>query len=338
MSAKLTLSSGPTAMPLALRLIIGVVLLTLGLTAIVASALSWPGVDLPLQLAVPLGGVFALVGAYLLLGRRGVILDKEADVVRTWWGLLVPISSKPRGQLSECTTVTITKELRASGRSSHGGGRQRVSYTVYPVRLKRRQGKPAVVTESRNYLASRRVAEAVSNFLGLNISDRTGGVTTVRQAGTLDEPLVQRLRAADQPIEVPTQPTDSRITQEGPNFVIPAEGWGLMAFLPLTFGLVLLAAGIIWGAIVVLTGSADDVFGYLMPGLLLIPGVALAVKGIKEATTSQSVSVSADGLAVGLSRAAEFHQTTTQPGRFGGVNPGAHRQPASAQPRADRPQ
>jgi hypothetical protein len=83
---------------------------------------------------IPFGGIFALVGAGLVFGRMGTILNRSERKLITWWGLLIPFSSKER-KLYDFEKVTLTREVRQSDKSS---------YTVYPISLSGK-GKPAKI-------------------------------------------------------------------------------------------------------------------------------------------------------------------------------------------------
>ncbi|MBF8269531.1 MAG: hypothetical protein HW386_1240 [Gammaproteobacteria bacterium] len=154
-------------------------------------ALHFPGA----WMGVVIGSIFALVGAAIVFGRSGTILDRQQRTVTTWWGLLVPFSrtQQPVGQDAR---VTMSKETR---RTKNG------SYNVYPVRL---TGDNLQISmgETRDFEESRRQAEDVAKFFGLAIHDRTGGEEIVREAGTLDESVQARARRLGISTPLPPQP------------------------------------------------------------------------------------------------------------------------------------
>ena len=104
--------------------------------------------NMPEWALIPFGGVFALVGLGLVFGRTATILNRSERKLITWWGLLIPFSSKER-KLYDFEKVTLTKEVRQSDKST---------YTVYPIRLDGR-GKPGTIGETKDYNESRKVAE-----------------------------------------------------------------------------------------------------------------------------------------------------------------------------------
>ncbi len=228
----LRISTAPANHPCLLRYSLGTPLLALGVFAAVASVVGMRGVAVPPHMGVPLGIAFAGTGAYLLFARRGATLDKRHNTVKTWWGLLIPFHHTAACTTDECTNVTITSELRSTSQSSSSGSSTRSTYTVYAVRLKQHEGKPVLIAESRRYLASRRNAEAVAKFLNLGITDRTSGTTVVREAGTLDVSLAERLRVSGEEIKLPARPGTCRskldVQGEAAAFTIPAASFGLM--------------------------------------------------------------------------------------------------------------
>jgi len=147
-----------------------------------------------------LGVVLVLVGAGFLLGRNGVILDRNRHTVTQWWGLLVPFYTTEY-QVGPDALVRLSTEIRRS-RSSTGGDDL---YTVFPIML---QGKnlSVVIDESREFDASRRLGEEVAKFFNLPIHDLTGSEKVIRQAGKLDESVHSRAWRLGIATPLPTQP------------------------------------------------------------------------------------------------------------------------------------
>jgi len=82
----------------------------------------------------------------------------------------------------------------------------------------------------QEYEAARRAAEQIANYLGTGLHDSSSGVLVIREAGTLDEPLRDRLRR--QGTEVPRPgPTPARfvVREQGEETqcVLPPAGIGL---------------------------------------------------------------------------------------------------------------
>ena len=144
---------------------------------------------------VLVGGIFTLVGAGLVFGRSGTILDRRRRVVTTWWGLLVPFSST-QYQVGRDALVSISREVRRH---------KNRTYEVFPVRL---TGENLDVSfgEPGSFDLSRRLAEDVAKFFGLAIHDRSGSEEVIREAGTLDESVQARARRLHMATPLPAQP------------------------------------------------------------------------------------------------------------------------------------
>jgi hypothetical protein len=170
--------------------------------------------------AVPFGFIFAAVGAGIMFGRAGLIIDTRARTATRWWGLLVPFK-RTTVPLDDIDAVTISREVRRSKNST---------YTVYPVRL-RAKGTDLDVKEQRDYEAARREGERFAKFLGVKMIDSGSGDTVVREAGTLDESLRDRLAREGRPAERPTEPAACRVTTQvagtEATFEIPPRGFGI---------------------------------------------------------------------------------------------------------------
>ena len=194
------------------------------------------GQPTPAWAVVPFGMVFAAVGAALVLGRRGVILDRRARTITTWWGLLVPFKSKHYA-LEEFPCVTVSRETRNSKNST---------YVVFPVRLENASVK-VELGEFHVRMPSRRLAEETAKFLGLGLRDLSTGEEIVREAGNLDESLRQQLARTGERSEMPRQPEHCRTRHavHGAEavFEIPPPGMSRMPWfavaLPLGFSIFL---------------------------------------------------------------------------------------------------
>lgn len=184
-----------------------------------ASALG-EGDFMPVFFGIPFGGIFAAVGGGIMFGRAGTILDRRDGVATTWWGLLVPFSSKTHA-LKDYGVVSITHEVRRNKNSS---------YSVYPVRLV--GGKERIgLGEPREPRAARQCAETVAKFLDLPVEDASSGTMVRREAGELDLSLREQMRNRGEDVEVPDAPTKMACTlrHEGAELVveIPATGFRL---------------------------------------------------------------------------------------------------------------
>ncbi|MCY3023734.1 MAG: hypothetical protein NTW87_32540 [Planctomycetota bacterium] len=147
------------------------------------------------------GLVFACVGAVFVFGRSGFIFDRGAKTVTRWYGLLFPMWTKVY-EWRQFTEVTITRETRRSKNST---------YTVYPVRLTG-TGDKLDISEPRDEGEARKLAEEIAKFMDLGVTDSSGGTTVRREAGTLDEPLRDRLRRTGQDVDISAPPAGMRAT------------------------------------------------------------------------------------------------------------------------------
>jgi hypothetical protein len=179
---------------------------------------------------IPFGSIFALVGSGLVFGRMGTILNRSERKLITWWGLLIPFSSKER-KLYDFDKVTLTREVRQTDKSS---------YTAYPIRLSGR-GKPATIGETRVYNDSRKVAEDIARFLQLAMEDSSAGATVRREAGSLDDSIRDQVRRTGERIVIPSMPAGmkTKILKKGADTLleIPAPGFSHIHFLMLAVGL-----------------------------------------------------------------------------------------------------
>jgi len=186
----------------------------------------------PLYFAIPFGLIFASVGAAIMFGRAGIDIDSRASTITQWWGLLVPFK-RTTTPLDDVSTVTISREVRRSKNST---------YTVYPIRIAGKDNK-IDIEEPRQYAKARRRAEEVAKFLDFGIEDSSTGKTVVREAGTLDMSLRDKVRASgDRPARPPEQPAGSRVAVSSAGsqatFDIPAPGLGIAGGIAVAVGLV----------------------------------------------------------------------------------------------------
>lgn len=104
---------------------------------------------------IGIGGGMAIVGSALVLGRRGITLDKEEHVVRRWWGLLGPWWSRPR-DLSRYAAVGCEHTLNDAT-------------LVGQAVLKGRDEPDYVLYRSADIPEAQAVAEEVASFLGWDL-------------------------------------------------------------------------------------------------------------------------------------------------------------------------
>ena len=189
--------------------------------------------EIPWYVALPFGGVFAAVGAGLMFGRSGLIIDRRQKTIIQWWGLLVPMK-RTEYLLDSFRRVTLGKEERDSGETS---------YTAFPVRLEGEGAvKPLEIEAPKNYEQARHSAEALAKFLNWPLADSSTGAKLVREPDRLDEPLREQARRERAPAEWATPPFGTRmqVRQEAGAtvFDLPPPGLSLTHYLQLGFGLV----------------------------------------------------------------------------------------------------
>ena len=119
-----------------------------------------------------------------------------------WRGLAVPMLKTPHTLATNPTHVSITRESRGTGKSTH---------IVFPVRVHQPPGD-LIVLEPKNYAVSRRAAEALANALTLGMHDTSSGTPVIREAGTLDEPLRDRLLREHGSAPAPSETPPGRLT------------------------------------------------------------------------------------------------------------------------------
>ena len=140
-------------------------------------------------------GACALLGTLCALGRRGVSLDRAAREMRVWRGLWLPFRLSLRPFIRRRQLIGI-EGVRFECRHYTAG---RTRQTVYPVILKGGKGEDLELTVYGSHAAARTQAERVAKFLHLGITDASQNPPLHRMAGTLDEPLRERIARAGPP-------------------------------------------------------------------------------------------------------------------------------------------
>lgn len=268
--------------------------------AVAGTVTSSDGDAPPLVLIVPFLSIFIAVGTGVALGRRGTTIDPAAGTVSTWWGLLIPFSRTVVARLEDCRMVAITEEVRRSKNSS---------YTVYPARIQHEgEGKAATVREPRRYAEARRLAETVAKALDVGVTDATGPEPVVREAGTLDLSLAERLAQGEALPEVPDLPDGCRVEHaiqgRQATFTIPAAGWTLGPIAMAVLGGIvpLIGLAMVVPAVFSITeeGTPSVFLLFLLPFILvpLFIGGGLVFKAVTAARTVERIEVSPTGLEV----------------------------------------
>jgi hypothetical protein len=244
---------------------------------------------------------FIAIGAALVLGRGGIIFEKTARTVTTWWGLLFPFKSTVRN-LSEFVAVTISREER---RSKNG------TYIVYPIRLKAKAGKDVDIDTSQNEQAARQTAEEVAKFIDFGIVDSSSGERVERDAGKLDESLRERMARKHQEVSIDAPPQGMRSTYsaEGDRvtFEIPPPGFNFASLLPIGC----MGAFALWVFYGALTSATSTFPRWAVIAVILGIFVLVPLLGVLISTFSNrgcTVEASPDGLRM-TSKGAFFNRT-----------------------------
>lgn len=200
-------------------------------------------------LVILLGSVFALVGAALVFGRSGVILDRGRGRIVRWWGLLVPMKR-------EETMLDAVRQVEMD--FSRGDSD---SADTWPVKLSG-EGipKPIAVAQPAKFAEARRIAEELARFLHKPLVDRSTGEKVTRDAGHLDESWRDRVRktqghAAPMPPQPPGMRSRVERTAGGYIFHIPGPPLVWYHFIPVLFPIVF-AGFVAW---------------FFLPALLAVP-------------------------------------------------------------------
>jgi len=148
-------------------------------------------------------GGFVFIGAVFTCVRAGVIVDRQRRSITTWWGLLVPLyRSRTEYSVSQTDFVTLSREERKAGKGE--------IYVVFPVTLGGGGSDAITIHEPHGQDRARQLAEDLAKFLGLGIRDRSAAEEVVREAGTLDESLRERLRRLGRSVPLPVQAPGAR--------------------------------------------------------------------------------------------------------------------------------
>jgi len=251
------------------------------------------GDQIPLFFGLPFGAVFAAVGAGLMFGRAGTVVDRRHGQVTRWWGLLGPWK-KRQYRLDEFQRVSISREVRRSNKST---------YTVYPVRL---SGAATVkLAEPRDYEKARQLAEELAKFVSLPLADTSSGTEVVRDAEHLDEALADRLRRTGESLELPPAPPDmrTRLRQKGDAVMMELPAIGLNPAIAVMIGAGLVIPLFVLG-VFVLPLLREDMpapmrwffLGFIGLFFVLIPLVALVGQALRRAKARHRVIVTPEEL------------------------------------------
>ena len=254
---------------------------------------AWP-------LIVLMGLAFVAVGGGLMFGRRWITLDKAQGVIRTQWGLLVPLRGEQR---SLCDFEAVL--LRFEAGSSDTAAR-------YPLLLKAKAGQADFALSSfTQYGKAREGAAAVARLLDLPLVDASTDHESVIAAERVDATFQERLRDGDDRREEEVRPLrmQCQVRESGSavEIVLPGPGFrpGSLIGLAVSAGLLIYVAPDIL-RFFRQTGTPDAVqiafFGVvaflfvLVPLRGLIHSIALAARGRAVVTASaEGISIAERG-------------------------------------------
>lgn len=183
------------------------------------------------------GGVFAVVGACMVFGRSGLIIDRRRKLIIRWRGLMLPMKREEQF-LDNVKRVSLNK---------HSGGGD--SATSYSVKLEGDTMKAVDVLSPTNYQEARQRAEEIARFLSRPLADSSAGVKIVREPERLDESLRERLwRMKEGTSYLPPRPLSmkTRIEEMGEGVVleIPGEASAALKWMKVGMFLVFAAIGL----------------------------------------------------------------------------------------------
>jgi len=237
---------------------------------------------------IALPASFIVMALATALWRQGVDVDRQRRIYTSWWGVGFPWRRKIRGLDDAYGHVSLGVEVRGSGKSRR---------TVYPVSLAGEGVLTLELIAPQDYGKARRGAEQLANHLGLGMHDVSSGTLVVRAAGTLDEPLRDRLLR--ERVELPAlgePPERLVVSYQGKETACKLPPPGLtakrgmaMASCVMLMGF-LLFTGVMWGG--------DQLQGATLIPLALaaVPLLILIVMLLRALVARDKVVLSHDGV------------------------------------------
>lgn len=189
-------------------LIIGLPLLAMGL-AIISCTFFIPaetrgGDFIPWLVGLPAGGLFLTLGWLLVFGRRSSRIDLRKGVFEDYFGVPFPIK-RSANALNEFNYIRIQVCTKVISRPGTHRGKTRPTYSVDLAG--KRSNKTFGIYGTREEAIE--TAEHLSRFLHFDVHDNSGsGQAHVRKAGTMDEPLKERMRRLQNPGTLPKPPDE----------------------------------------------------------------------------------------------------------------------------------
>jgi hypothetical protein len=196
-----------------------------------------PG-TMPSVLVFLFGVVFTAVGAALVFGRSGIILDRARGRIVQWYGLLVPM--KRTEYLMDAVDQV---EMNFSSGDSD-------SAPTWPVKISGKSiTKPISISQPTSFTEARQLAEELSRFLQKPLIDSSTGEIIIRDPDHLNESYRDRMRRTGEAVgSLPPEPPNmrSRVERTGEGLIIniPAKANGLN-YIPV-FAPVIFAVFVAW--------------------------------------------------------------------------------------------
>ena len=178
------------------------------------------------------GSMFTAVGAGLVFGRSGIILDRGRGRIIQWYGLIVPMKR----------TEYLLDSIRQVEMNFSSGDSD--SAATWPVKLSGEGiAKPISVLQPTSFTEARQLAEELSRFLRKPLVDSSTGESITRDPEHLDESYRDRVRRTGEavsflPPEPPTMRSRVERTGEGLIFDIPESPKNGIYYVPIFFSLV----------------------------------------------------------------------------------------------------
>lgn len=215
-----------------------------------------PG-ELPSIFVVLFGSMFAAVGACLVFGRSGIIMDRGRGRILQWYGLLVPMKR----------TEYMLDSIRQVEMSFSSGDSD--SAATWPVKLSGEGiAKTISVLQPTNFTEARQLAEELSRFLRKPLVDSSTGESVTRDPEHLDESYRDRVRRTGEAVSVllpEPSAMRSRVEQTGDGFIVHISGQAKSGihYIPFFFSLVF-AGIVVWFFLLpILTRPMPDFIRYV---------------------------------------------------------------------------
>ena len=228
---------------------------------------------LPSIIIILFGSIFAAVGACLVFGRSGIIIDRGRGRVLQWYGLLVPMKR----------TEHMLDSIRQVEMSFSSGDSD--SAATWPVKLSGEEiAKPISVLQPKNFAEARQLAEELSRFLRKPLVDSSTGESVTRDPEHLDESYRDRVRRTGEAVSVlPPEPSSmrSRVERTGDGFIVHISGQAKSGiyYIPVFFSLVF-AGIVVWFFLLpIITSPMPDFIRYVFLsfiGLFFIAGPVIS--------------------------------------------------------------